>query len=74
MISSSKFGKNTQLKLVSSCTDIDDQLTFFESFVSDRNLVVNTVSIVNEPVKHQNVKVLKSNDPFSKTTKFYDID
>ena len=74
MISSSKFGKNTQLKLVSSCTDIDDQLTFFESFVSDRNLVVNTVSIVNEPVKHQNVQVLKSNDPFSKTTKFYDID
>ena len=74
MISSSKFGKNTSLKLVSSCTNVDNQLTFFESLVSDRNLVVNTISIVNEPVKHQNVQVLKIGDPSSKTSKFYEID
>ena len=74
IISSSKFGKNTPLKLIRSYTNVDNQLTFFESLVSDRNLVVNTVSIENEPIKHENVQVLKSIDPSSKTSKFCELD
>ena len=73
IISSSKFGKNTPLKLVSSNTNVNDKLTFFESLVSDRNLVVNTMPIENIPVKHGNVQVLKSIDSSSKTTKFCEL-
>ena len=74
IISSSKFGKNTPLKLVSSNENADNKLTFFESLVSDRTLVVNTMSIENEQVKNGNVPALKSIDPSSRTSEFCELD
>lgn len=77
MISSSKFGKNTPLKLVESCINVDSELIFFDSLISDRNLVVNTCSIENEVkcelVQHRGIRVFE-NENSLKISKFPDID